>query len=227
MSGARERVLASVRRSLNRSDALPASVRDALEARLGAHPASVKPAYAEPPDERFVAKLEAVHGRVTRVAGPADVSGVVEAHLERFSLPPELVVAPDPALEEIPWSNRFRIERRAAAGADRVSVTGAFAGVGETGSVVLLSSPQSPTTLNFLPEDHLVVLARSRIVAHIEDVWTRLRDEAWPMPRTVNFITGPSKTGDVEQIIQEGAHGPRRLHVILLDPESGRTRSSA
>jgi L-lactate dehydrogenase complex protein LldG len=83
---------------------------------------------------------------------------------------------------------------------------------------VLLSSPRSPTTLNFLPEDHLIVLARSSIVAHLEDVWARLRAQDDPsVPRTVNFITGPSKTGDVEQIIHEGAHGPRRLHVILRD----------
>ena len=115
---------------------------------------------------------------------------------------------------------RFKVERRAALGSDQTSVTGAFAGVGETGSLVLLSSPRSPTTLNFLPEDHLIVLARSRIVAHLEDVWARLREQSsMPvvLPRTVNFITGPSKTGDVEQIIHEGAHGPRRLHVILRD----------
>jgi L-lactate utilization protein LutC len=53
-------------------------------------------------------------------------------------------------------------------------------------------------------------------VAHIEDVWARMRSDKRVMPRTVNFITGPSKTADVEQTIQEGAHGPRRLHVILV-----------
>jgi L-lactate dehydrogenase complex protein LldG len=108
------------------------------------------------------------------------------------------------------------VERRAAAGGDRLTVTSAYAGVAETGSLVLLSSAQSPTTLNFLPDDHVIVVRESQIVKHIEDVWARMRSDKRAMPRTVNFITGPSKTADVEQTIQEGAHGPRRLHVILV-----------
>lgn len=217
MSGERGRVMAAIRQSLHRTGQLPESVQLGLDARLAAHRANLKPAYDEDPVSRFIAKIEAVSGVVTRVGGAQDVSAVVEAHVQRWSLAPDLVVAPDPDLEDISWSNVFTVQRRAAVGSDHISVTSAFAGVGETGSLVLLSSPRSPTTLNFLPEDHLIVLARSRIVAHVEDVWTRLREETGGMPRTVNFITGPSKTGDVEQIIQEGAHGPRRLHVILRD----------
>ena len=153
---------------------------------------------------------------VTRLERVSDVAGAVEQHLERWSLPMELVVAPDPELQSIPWSNRLKVERRAAVGADHASVTGSYAGIGETGTLVLLSSPLSPTTLNFLPEDHLIVLKESRIVRYQEDVWALMRKELETIPRTVNLITGPSKTGDVEQIIQEGAHGPRRLHVLLI-----------
>ena len=144
------------------------------------------------------------------------MADVVARILQRFDLGDSLVVAPDPTLEGIPWSNRLSVERRAAAGGDRLSVTGAYAAVAETGRLVLLSSPESPTTLNFLPEDHVTVVRESQIVSHIEDVWVRMRSDKRAMPRTVNFITGPSKTADVEQTIQEGAHGPRRLHVILL-----------
>ncbi len=225
MSDARERMLGNIRRSLNRTGALGESVQEALRARSAAHRAGVKPPYQEDPVDRFIIKLRAVSGVVTRVSSAAEISAVVEAHLRRWKLAFDLVVAPDPQLDDIVWSNQFKVERRAAIGSDQTSVTGAFAGIGETGSLVLLSSPHSPTTLNFLPEDHLIVLARSRIVAHLEDVWIRLRAQtdsvpssmASAMPRTVNFITGPSKTGDVEQIIHEGAHGPRRLHVILRD----------
>jgi L-lactate dehydrogenase complex protein LldG len=217
MSGVRDRVLANIRRSLRRDGPLPDSVSAVLEARMGSPMTNLQPVWDADPLARFIARLEAVSGVVTRVSGPADVSGVVEAHVERWNLPSDLVVAPDPALQDVVWFNRFKVERRAAVGSDQTSVTGAFAGVAETGSLVLLSGPRSPTTLNFLPEDHLIVLARSRIVRHLEDVWPLLRQEPGAMPRTVNFITGPSKTGDVEQIIQEGAHGPRRLHVILLE----------
>ncbi|MEE8215674.1 MAG: LUD domain-containing protein, partial [Acidiferrobacterales bacterium] len=79
------------------------------------------------------------------------------------------------------------------------------------------SGRESPTTLNFLPDVHIVVLRREQIVAHIEDVWSQLRSELAAMPRTINFITGPSRTADVEQTIQLGAHGPRSLHVILVE----------
>jgi L-lactate dehydrogenase complex protein LldG len=216
-SEARDQVLANIRRSLRRAGALDDGVRAGLQARLDTPRANLKPHYDADPVEHFERRLRAVSGIVTRVRGAVDISGVVEEHVRKHALAPDLVVAPDPDLDDIAWSNRFKVERRAAVGSDQTSVTSAFAGVGETGSLVLLSSPRSPTTLNFLPEDHLIVLARSRIVPHIEDVWTRLRTEIGAMPRTVNFITGPSKTGDVEQVIQEGAHGPRRLHVILRE----------
>ena len=103
------------------------------------------------------------------------MADVVARILQRFDLGDSLVVAPDPTLEGIPWSNRLSVERRAAAGGDRLSVTGAYAAVAETGRLVLLSSPESPTTLNFLPEDHVTVVRESQIVSHIEDVWVRMR----------------------------------------------------
>lgn len=216
MSSAKERVLANVRAALNRGGPLPESVTRSLQGRLSRPRANLKPAIGDDPVARFIGEVESVSGRVTRVESIEGVAAVVAGHLERFDLGERIVVAPDPALEGIPWSNRLAVERRAAAGDDRLSVTGAYAGVAETGSLVLLSSPESPTTLNFLPDDHVIVLRESRIVPHIEDVWARMRTDKRPMPRTVNFITGPSKTGDVEQTIQEGAHGPRRLHVILV-----------
>ena len=144
----------------------------------------------------------------------AEVSGVVLRHVEEHGLGESIVVAP--GLDGVQWSNRLAVERRAARGSDRLSVTGAFAGIAETGSVMLLSGPEHPTTLNFLPEDHVVVLRESRIVLHLEDAWALLRKERATMPRTVNLICGPSKTGDVELVILEGAHGPRRLHVVVV-----------
>ena len=216
MSGARERVLANIRAALNRRAPLAESVAAALDARLKTPRVNVQPAVDDDLIERFVKKMEAVHAAVAHVDTMDKISETVDAHLKQHDLPPDLVVAPDPELEGIPWSNRFAIERRAASGDDRVSVTGAFAGIAESGTLVLLSGPESPTTLNFLPDDHIVVLRSDRIVTYMEDVWTRLRKERGGLPRTVNFITGPSKTADVEQTIQEGAHGPRRLRVILV-----------
>jgi len=216
MSGQRERMLANIRTSLNRNQPLTKTLQNNLRARLKKPTRNVQPRISGDPVRHFVRKLEAVHGQVTAVEDMSQISAVVEAHVERWKLAERLLLAPDPDLDPIAWSNRFSLERRAARGDDQISVTSAFAGVAETGSLVLLSSPRSPTTLNFLPEDHLIVLFRERIVKHPEEVWARLRKEVGAIPRTVNFITGPSKTADVEQTIQEGAHGPRRLHVILV-----------
>ena len=121
-----------------------------------------------------------------------------------------------PPLPELAWPADWELARRPAAGDDHVSVTGAFAAIAETGSLVMLSGPGHPTSLNFLPDDHIVVLRASQVVAHMEDVWALLRARDGGMPRTVNIITGPSRTADVEQTIQLGAHGPRRLHVVLV-----------
>jgi L-lactate dehydrogenase complex protein LldG len=216
MSAAREQVLADIRAALNREGPLPDSVARSLQGRLSRPRANLKPVIGDDPIAHFIEKLESVSGKVTRVAGIDKVADVVARHLQSFDLGDRLVVAPDPALDGIPWSNRLSVERREGARDDRVSVTGAYAAVAETGSLVLLSSPESPTTLNFLPDDHIIVLHEAQILAHIEDVWTRMRTDKRAMPRTVNFITGPSKTADVEQTIQEGAHGPRRLQVILV-----------
>ena len=214
MSAARERILGAVRRSLGRAGPLPESVRAGLESRLAAPTPNLKPALAEDPVSLFVRKANAVHTRTTLVPTLAGVSEAVVRHIDDNGLDDAIVVAPE--LEGVQWSNRLVVEARAARGSDRVSVTGAFAGIAETGSVMLLSGPESPTTLNFLPEDHIVVLRESRIVPHAEDAWALLREERGAMPRTVNLICGPSKTGDVELVITEGAHGPRRFHVVVV-----------
>lgn len=216
MSAVRDRMLSDIRAALNRRGPLPTSVSAALRSRLKKSRPNLKPAIDGDPVQHFLNKLDTAHATVTRASAMDGVSAAVARHVKQHNLPLELVVAPDPELEAIAWSNRFAVERRAATGDDRISVTGAFAGIAETGTLVLLSGPESPTTLNFLPDDHIVVLKVDRIVLHMEDVWARIRKERKSMPRTVNCITGPSKTADVELTIQEGAHGPRRLHVILI-----------
>lgn len=100
-----------------------------------------------------------------------------------------------------------------ACDSDKVSVTSCLCGVAETGTLVFLSSHDSPTTLNFLPEIHIVLLSQKNIVAYYEDAWDLVRNHK--LPRTVNFITGPSRTGDIEQTVQVGIHGPKQLFVLL------------
>jgi L-lactate dehydrogenase complex protein LldG len=82
----------------------------------------------------------------------------------------------------------------------------------------MVSGPENPSTLNFLPDNHIIVVAGKDIAGDYESVLARLRAACGKggMPRTVNFITGPSRSGDIEQTLLLGAHGPRRLHVIVV-----------
>lgn len=216
MSNAREQILRDIRRSLRRTGPLEQSVEHTLDTRTRNHEIHVQPLVGGDPVVRFVAKMQMVAGSVTRVPSLADVPKALTDYLKLHALSLQVVMAGDAMFESLVWPDELGIEKRAAKRDDAVSVTGAFAAVAETGSVVLVSNENYPTTLNFLPDDHIVVLRAEQIESHIENVWSRLRDLP-SMPRTVNFITGPSKTADVEQTIQVGAHGPRRFHVILVD----------
>jgi L-lactate dehydrogenase complex protein LldG len=232
MSEARERILAEIRRSLGRGRVAPdreAELRAAISARRD----NPIPARATALDETgrielFVSMAKEVEATVTRVSSPEAVPEAVARYLAAENLPAELVMAPDPRLDAIPWHSwpLLRIRRGRAEAQDRVSVTPCQFAIAETGTLMLVSGPQTPTTLNFLPETHIVVVRGDQIVATYEEAWHGLRAVRGKgmLPRTINFITGPSRTADIEQHIELGAHGPRRLHIVLV--EDGQTAGS-
>jgi L-lactate dehydrogenase complex protein LldG len=222
MSLVRDQILGGIRARLGRGKLDPAA-REALEARLTTHRRNLVPARAAALDHAaqvalFVAMAEEVDATVARVASAAEVPGAVADYLSRQNLPARLVMTPDPRLSDIPWDARPLLEIRTgrAEDGDAAGITASFAAIAETGTLMLLSGPESPTRNNFLPDTHVVVLRASQVVAAYEDGWDRLRATG-AMPRTVNFITGPSRTGDIEQRLVLGAHGPRRLHIVLID----------
>ena len=222
MSEARQDILLGIRRSLKRGRL--DMVREAeLGEQIALHRRNLVPARAAALGDRgrgdlFVAMAEEVQATVTRVSSPGAVPEEVARYLVAENLPAELVLAPDPSLDDLPWDERplLRIRRGRAEAGDAVSLTPCFAAIAETGTLMLISGAATPTTLNFLPDTHIVLVRADQVVAAYEDGWDRLRS-AGAMPRAVNFITGPSRTGDIEQRIELGAHGPRRLHIILID----------
>jgi L-lactate dehydrogenase complex protein LldG len=222
---ARDAMFGRIRRALAVSGD-EADRRQAVAMRLGAHARNLVPGRAslEPAEQvaLFRTEAEAVQATVDEAASLADVPALVADYLRRHNLPQRLRRGEDPLLTALPWSERapsIEVDTGPAQPADETSLSCAFAGVAETGTLVLISGPDNPTTLNFLPETHIVVLPRSGVTGSYEDVWDRLRARFGEseMPRTVNMITGPSRTGDIEQKIELGAHGPRRLHIILVD----------
>jgi L-lactate dehydrogenase complex protein LldG len=221
VSRARADILAGIRRSLKRGR-LDVQTEAELRARVAAHRRNLIPARATALDQAgqidlFVAMAEDVAATVARVPSVEAVPEAVARYLAAENLPAELVMAPDPGLDDVPWEARplLRIRRGRAEPEDAVSLTPCFAAVAETGTLMLLSGPQTPTTLNFLPDTHIAVVRADQVVATYEDGWDRLRADR-ALPRVVNFITGPSRTGDIEQRIVLGAHGPRRLHIVVV-----------
>jgi L-lactate dehydrogenase complex protein LldG len=229
MSASRDAILGGIRRALKRGP-LPDTGTAELAERVAAHRRNLIPQRAAALDhprrvDLFVAMAEEVQTTIARVASEDAVPAEVARYLAGENLPAELVMAPDPALDQIPWDARplLRIRRGKAEASDAVSLTPCLAAVAETGTLMLVSGADTPTTLNFLPDTHIVVLRAGQVVASYEDGWDLVRagsvasGGAWP--RTINLITGPSRTGDIEQRIQLGAHGPRRLHVVLVEDE--------
>jgi L-lactate dehydrogenase complex protein LldG len=213
-------ILGNIRRALGRGE-LQGEARAACEARLRNHAPNLIPARSKLPHAEqvalFVHMAEAVKTTVARVANDSDVPTALVDYLKSQNLPAELVMAPDPALDRYDWSSQamLMIRRGKPLDADQVGVTGAFCAIAETGTLMMASAPEHPTTLNFMPETHIVVLRADQVVGAYEEGFALLRTRG-AMPRTVNLITGPSRTGDIEQKIELGAHGPRRLHIILV-----------
>ena len=168
----------------------------------------------------FMRSLEGVEASVVHVDELADVANEVARYQIVNDLPHEIKCGTDALIVDIDWSEQsdFVILSGPANGDDAVSLTHAFAGTAETGTLFVASGPDNPVTLSFLPENNIVLIRTQDIVGSYEDAWLKL---PWgprgpQMPRTVNLISGPSRTADIEQTLITGAHGPRRLHVIVV-----------
>lgn len=225
MSGGKSRdlVLNAIRASLGVS-ADDAVRKETVRNRLNSHPANLVPLRARAEgDSRldlFTRMLEGQSARVSRAKELSDVPELVAAYLRENNLPAEFRTGSDELLDEIPWNAAPSLTRHSGRGqgSDSVAISRAGAAAAETGTLFLASGAENPTTLNFLPDSHIVVIRAKDILGSYEDAWNALRNVYGErvMPRTVNLVSGPSRTADIEQIIVMGAHGPRRLHVIVL-----------
>jgi len=151
------------------------------------------------------------------VAGPIPASAAcqtVSDYLRERSLPDTAVCWP--ALADLDWRGAgLVVEPRAACSTDLVGITSVFCAVAETGSLMLLSGPATPTNVSLLPETHVVLLPISRIVGRMEDAWALLRQDTHALSRAINFVSGPSRTADIEQTVTLGAHGQYRVLIVL------------
>ncbi len=195
-----------------------------VQKRLKAHPSNLVPEHAKSSGdanlELFIEKLEGQSASVSRAVSTSDIPEIVAAYLRENNLPAEFRTGSDELFERIPWETAPTLTRHQGRGqgSDAVTMSRARTAAAETGTLFLTSGAENPTTLNFLPDTHIMVISRKDILGSYEDAWNALRQVYGPrtLPRAVNLVSGPSRTADIEQIIVMGAHGPRRLHVIIV-----------
>jgi L-lactate dehydrogenase complex protein LldG len=217
----RAKIFGDIRRALGVTGNEDAR-RRAVAARLAAAPEGVIPARGRSGDPiaLFRAEAERVFASVEQVTTPAEIPSRIADFLRAKNLPPRLRKGDDAYLANLPWmETTLTLDSGPAQADDHVSLSHAFAGIAETGTLALVSGPDNPVTLNFLPETHIVIIEAAKIVGDYETFWEMLRAAygEGAMPRTVNFITGPSRSADIEQTLLLGAHGPRTLHIIIVD----------
>jgi len=206
---ARENILARIAKA--RGHAAAADIEDVIRR----HPRGPIPPLEKNLAQRFGEQATKLASDVVSAAAMAAVPDLAARYLSERRLPMQAVCWPE--LAALDWhAAGIAVQARAARDADLVGITGVFAGIAETGTLMLLSGPQTPATVSLLPETHIAVVEKKRIVATMEDAWDRLRDEHGKLPRAVNFVSGPSRTADVEQTVTLGAHGPYRVLIIVV-----------
>ncbi|NQV43996.1 MAG: lactate utilization protein [Rhodospirillales bacterium] len=236
MTTARDDILSAISRTDDRTDGRrmgrgSAAVDDVI-ARLAAKKQNVRPARSvddETVVHRFIEEAERAGTDVRRAASPEEIPGIVATYLRDANLAGDIRVSSDPDYAAIPWASEPMITTSTgpADPADTASLGIAFCGIAETGTLMMTSSPENPSMLNYLPILHIGVVAEEKIVGGLETAWVLLREQSGEctgtgtgtvdMPRMINLITGPSRTADIEQELLMGAHGPQSHMVIILN----------
>lgn len=221
MTAARENILAKlhsalVSRGVSRNVSGP-------DGRMQAHAANLIPARGKVAGAEaltdFVQRMTNNFATAAIVATDRDVPRAAGDYLLARNLSGPIRLSAEPGLGRMPWEELRGVEilQGGLSETDAVGVSSALCGIAETGTLLLHSGPHAPSGLSFLPETHIVVLYAADIVGALEDAWARLRQATnGMMPRTVNLISGPSRTADIGMTMIMGAHGPKRLHVIVI-----------
>ncbi len=213
---ARKRVLGDIRQSLTQLD-------DSVKQAVNAEYDRVRSSEAPRPVvdgilvDKFIEKHTAVKGSVKIVSSFAEVPAAVSEFLNEHDLPNDMVMGKSDFLSQFDWPQDWKISKRTAQKTDVISVTDAICVIAETGTIVIASSPKVSSTHLFLPENHIVILNFGQVVRHLEDALKISSPQIESESRGFHMITGPSKTADVEQTIQYGAHGPKRLHIVMIN----------
>ncbi len=210
---ARDNILGRIRAALGEDKREAA--RKAAQVYIAQHTPGPRPRADWDLVARFRERVLNLASSVDQVASVNEVPQAVARYLRENNLPLQAVCWPEFA--QLDWTTQGMIVTAQPANeSDLVGITGALCAIAETGTLVLLSGKNTPAATSLLPETHVAVVKNSRIVKNMEDAWDLLRGEHPVMPRAVNFVSGPSRTADIEQTVTLGAHGPYRVHIVLV-----------
>ncbi len=169
---------------------------------------------------QFIELARAEVATVDELGAVAEVPAAVARYLEKQGLGDQVVLGPDSQIGELDWQSvpSLKCSKRSPHPDGDTVVTACYAAVADCGALVVASSPDHPVELNFLPANHIVVLRRDQVLADFEELWTELRrdyaSQSWP--RCINLIVGPSRTADLGFPPKMGAHGPGRVHILIV-----------
>ena len=222
MNAEREAILGRVRAALGKKGADDVVAADAREY-VAAHGHGPRPKISADLRARFLQRATDMESTVESLADRAAIPAAVARYVDALDLPSALASQKSlrgvcwPEFADLDWTGAgLAIEARPTRGDDRLGITGAFCAIAETGTLVVLAGADSPTATTLLPDTHVAVLAADRIVAGMEEAFALIRRERGALPRAINLISGPSRTGDIEQTIVLGAHGPYRVHILVV-----------
>lgn len=225
-SAARAAIFGRIRAAQRRPAKATAEELASMQDYLARHPQGPRPTIEGDLRIRFRAMSERMSSTVDEVPHLADAPAAVARYLQAQNLPARAVIWP--TLTSLDWAGAgIDVEARPprrdeSQGADAVGITGCFCAFAETGTLVLASGAQTESSTHLLPETHIALVPASRIVAGMEDVFALLRAERGGeemMPRALNMVSGPSRTGDIELTIVLGAHGPYRVHIVVANED--------
>jgi len=222
MNSARDAILGRVRAALGKTSSDATAIAGA-RSYIGAHAQGPRPRMIADLRARFLRRATDMESTVESIADRHDIPAAVSRYISALNLPPALAMQKSqrgvcwPEFADLDWAGvGLAIEARPTRGDDRLGITGAFCAIAETGTLVVLSGAKSPTATTLLPDTHIAVVSVDRIVAGMEEAFALIRHERHGVPRAINLISGPSRTGDIEQTIVLGAHGPYRVHILVV-----------
>lgn len=166
----------------------------------------------------FIAKAESNLINVRQIHALSDVPAAVSDILARSNIAPDISVAP--VLSSLPWPKTMEVRSARARLDEKLAVTRAIGAIAETGSVVLCSGENAPSSLNYAPEVSVIVLDSADITPYLEDGLARVKSACEPWPRAVNVVSGPSRTADVAGIVVRPAHGPKTVHLLIVSAQT-------